>query len=187
MDGVEKPKLIIDCGAYVGYSSVYFLNKYPESHIIAVEPDKKNFEICQKNLFPYRSRVSLIQAAVWPFKTKLIVYHDMPSKGREWGLKVKECKGEEEPCVNAVNIHDILSESDFDHIDILKIDIEKAEKEVFSNNVNKWLHKVRNIFIELHDQESEEIFFKALSFYNYTLSKSDELTVCENISSHNNV
>ena len=44
-----KPKLIIDGGAYVGYSSLYFSLKYPQAIIIAVEPDNSNFEMLEKN------------------------------------------------------------------------------------------------------------------------------------------
>ena len=35
-----NPKLIIDGGAYVGYSSIYFSLKYPQAKIIAVEPKR---------------------------------------------------------------------------------------------------------------------------------------------------
>jgi len=182
LDGIKNPRLIVDCGAYVGYSSIYFLNRYPEAHLIAVEPNKLNFDICHKNLFSYGKRVTLIKAAIWPYQTGLIVHQDDPHKGWAWGLQVRECKAGEKPYVNAVNINDLLLESDFYHIDILKIDIEKAEKEVFSRNFEIWLNKVRNIVIELHDEESEEIFFKALAPYTYNLSRSGELTICKNIS-----
>lgn len=59
------------------------------------------------------------------------------------------------------------------------MDIERAESVVFSGNTEKWLNKVKNIVIELHDKECEEIFFKALSNYEYKYSKSGELTVCK--------
>ena len=65
--------------------------------------------------------------------------------------------------------------------DILKIDIESAETVVFSQNYEKWLRKVQNIVIELHGEECEAIFFKAMSPYKYDLYTSGELTVCRNI------
>jgi hypothetical protein len=43
-----RPKLIIDGGAYVGYSSLYFSLKYPEAKIIAVEPEDSNFELLEE-------------------------------------------------------------------------------------------------------------------------------------------
>jgi hypothetical protein len=37
------PKLIIDCGAHVGYASIWFANLFPNSHIISVEPEESNY------------------------------------------------------------------------------------------------------------------------------------------------
>jgi hypothetical protein len=54
--------------------------------------------------------------------------------------------------VPSVTIGDILRESGFDHIDILKLDIEGAEKELFREGWEEWLPKVRMIVIELHDR-----------------------------------
>ena len=47
------PSLILDCGANVGYSAIWFLNRFPSARVIAVEPDLENFRMCQANLAPY--------------------------------------------------------------------------------------------------------------------------------------
>lgn len=91
VDDLEEPKLIIDCGANIGYSSIYFLNKYTNAHVIAVEPDSENFKVCEKNLFPYRGRVSLIRSAIWSHRTGLSVCRE-EGDGHEWGVQVKECR-----------------------------------------------------------------------------------------------
>jgi hypothetical protein len=44
-----KPKLIVDAGANVGYSSLWFSRKYPKSKIIAIEPEDSNYEVLIKN------------------------------------------------------------------------------------------------------------------------------------------
>ena len=59
--------------------------------------------------------------------------------------------------------------------------LETAEAVVFSRNCVGWLNRVRNIAIELHDKECEEIFFRSLRGYRYDLSRSGELTICKNI------
>lgn len=65
----------------------------------------------------------------------------------------------------------LLRKSDFDEIDLLKIDIEGAEKEVFeAQDVNKWLSKVKILVIELHDRFKRGCsyaFFKAMSKYHW--------------------
>ena len=42
LDEVRDAGLIIDCGANVGYSSAYFLTRFPKSYLIAIEPDPGN-------------------------------------------------------------------------------------------------------------------------------------------------
>lgn len=44
----QKPKLIIDGGANVGYASIFFAHKYPSAHIIAIEPEKRNYQMPPK-------------------------------------------------------------------------------------------------------------------------------------------
>ena len=43
-DDVLDPRLIVDCGAYAGYSTLFFLERYKRAHVIAIEPDPGNFE-----------------------------------------------------------------------------------------------------------------------------------------------
>ena len=53
----------------------------------------------------------------------------------------------------AYTVDEILDESGFDRIDILKIDIEGAEKEVFEGDVGRWISRVNLLVLELHDRE----------------------------------
>lgn len=183
LDDVEDAKLIIDCGANVGYSSLYFLKKYPNAYVIAVEPDEENFKICQKNLLPYKDRVLLINSAIWSHEAGLVVCKgvDVYGEGCEWATYVQECQGEQKPDLLATDISSLLNRSGFKTIDILKIDIEGAENVIFSKNYRSWLNQVKNIVIELHGEACQETFFHALSNYQYDLSSLGELTVCKSI------
>ena len=159
LGNIENVNQIVDCGAYVGYSAVYFLNKYPQAHVIAIEPDPDNFELCSRNLAPYGERVSLLNSAIWSSKVGLVI--DRPEQA--WGIEVRPCQEGETPELNAIDIKSLLEEFRIDRVDILKVDIEKAEMEVFSCNYQEWLNKVNHIAIELHGKECEQVFFKALS------------------------
>ena len=101
--------------------------------------------------------------------------------GKEWAFQVRECREGEKPHLYGESIDQLLRKSGFESIDILKIDIETSEKILFSRNYDSWLGKVKNMVIELHNQECEDVFFKAMSGYDYDLSRSGELTVCKNI------
>src|SRR5215204_1252324 len=44
-----EPLTIIDGGANIGLTAVFFANKYPKSEIVAIEPEEENFEMLRKN------------------------------------------------------------------------------------------------------------------------------------------
>ena len=58
-------KTIVDCGANIGCTSFYFLHRYPNARIIAVEPDSLNFAFCLRNLRPFGERVILVNSGIW--------------------------------------------------------------------------------------------------------------------------
>ncbi|MDB5052767.1 MAG: FkbM family methyltransferase [Bacilli bacterium] len=181
------PKLIIDGGANAGYSSVFFANIYPQAHIIAVEPEQSNFEILQYNTRPYK-KVKLIESGIWHKNTYLNVRDIGLGK---WGTIVEETSDTEPGAFRAVTISSLLENSDYEEIDILKLDIEGAEKEVFTHGYDEWLDKVKILIIELHDNMKRgcsNAFFKAVSNYkfacfvkgeNIVLIKEDYLKVYE--------
>ena len=47
---VGSARTILDLGANVGYSSAYFLSKYPDASVLAVEPDSGNYAMCGETL-----------------------------------------------------------------------------------------------------------------------------------------
>ena len=181
ISNLELPKLIVDCGANVGYASLYFLNKYPHTHIIAVEPDLENFKICEKNLEFYQERISLIHSGIWSHSTGLAISKGDFGDCREWAIQVKEVDDDRKADIYAIDIYSLLENSRFTSIDLLKMDVEGAETTIFSRNYDKWLSKVKNIAIELHGEECRKKFFQALSAYKYELSEFGELTICKNI------
>ncbi|MCF7800314.1 FkbM family methyltransferase [Candidatus Babeliales bacterium] len=161
-----NPKLIIDAGAYVGYSSIYFASKYPQAKIISIEPDKANFKILEKNTKNFKN-ISLVNAGIWPSNENLKL---VSSRDGFWATKTKKAKSGENYDIKGTTINQILKNFNYDKIDILKIDIEGAEKELFSKNYNSWLNKINIIIIELHDRFKEgcsEALYSAIKKYNF--------------------
>ena len=63
---------IIDCGANIGLSVIYFKHLYPAARIIAFEPDPQNFAALQHNVQAFAlADVTLYQKAVWNAETEL--------------------------------------------------------------------------------------------------------------------
>lgn len=174
-----EPKLIIDAGAYVGFSSVYFANRFPAANIIALEPAKSNYTILQRNTIRY-DNITAYNKGLWSKKSFL----NIVNKGYgDWGFWVEEAKSLKEADVEAVSVNDILEVFHFNSVDILKLDIEGSETEVFSENYETWLRNVKLLIIELHDRIKpgcSDAFFNAVKPYNFTLSSSGENIVLIN-------
>ena len=180
---VGSPKTILDLGANVGYSSAYFLSKYPDASVVAVEPDSGNYAMCRRNLEPYGSRARVVHGAVWPERRKLAVDRGAWRDGREWTAQVRPAEEENasSESVDGYDMPTLIGLSGATEIDLLKIDIERSELELFSRNTESWLPHIRNLCIELHGPDCAAIFSRALADYSCDLSCVGELTVCSNL------
>jgi hypothetical protein len=83
--------------------------------------------------------------------------------------------------IDAYDVSTLIGLCHVPEIDLLKIDIEKSELELFSRNTESWLPRVRNLCIELHGADCEEIFFRAVSIYSYDSGLQGDLTLCHNL------
>lgn len=171
----EAPEFIIDCGANIGLSAVYFANKYPKARIVAIEPESKNFEYLKKNTKNYPNIICL-QKAVWPRATRLEVF-DTGHGG--WAFQTRESESAGD--VEGVTIGELMSEYSMEKIDLLKIDIEGAEKELFASGYEDWLVKTQCIAIELHDflePGISDVFYKAILPFSFKTFSMGENLVC---------
>ncbi|MCX6171918.1 MAG: FkbM family methyltransferase [Flavobacterium sp.] len=160
-----NPKLIIDCGAYVGFSALFFSNKYSSSIIYAIEPEFENYNALKFNCRDEK-RIIPINAAIWDSEAILEI---QAGKG-EWGFTTKEVESASSKTISGITIQEILNISGLESIDILKVDIEGAEYQMFNENCHSWLSKVKLIFIELHENSfpsSSKTFYESISKYNW--------------------
>lgn len=166
------PKFIVDAGANIGLSAVFFTNKFPDATIVAVEPEKSNFEMLLKNTNEYKN-IFCVKKAI---SNQSDLSFDVVDKGfGNWGFvtQVKN-NGQLEKVVDQVDsltIDEILVYYKLECLDLLKIDIEGAEKNLFESNYENWLPKTKCIIIELHDgitKGSSKSFFAAISRYNFS-------------------
>ncbi len=156
----EKPKTIIDAGAFIGLFAISIKNKFPDVQIICIEPDTDNYEILKKNTSVY-DNIHCEHAGLWNKKTTLSV-SDIHNFSK-WGMVAQE---DDKGTVNSITIPDILEKYNINRIDVLKLDIETSEKQVFKDNYEYWLPRTKMIIIELHDRVSKDcgqVFFTAIS------------------------
>ena len=144
--GYENPT-IIDCGANIGISVLYLKSLYPDSDLIAFEPDEGNFELLSKNAQLNRLQgLDLRKAAVW------INNGTISFEGNETEASRIDEKKESGKQVQCQRLADLLEK--VKHVDFLKIDIEGAEYEVIKDCA-KHLSRVDNMFLEYHGKTNE--------------------------------
>lgn len=176
-----NPKVVVDLGANAGFSSAYFLSRFPEAKVIALEPDDRNAVICRENLAPYGDRAIVLHGAIWSRCTNLVLSRGTFGDGREWATQVIEAPEGAPATVQAWDMPALIQMAGGGIIDLLKVDIERSELFLFDSSSAAWLPKVRNICIELHGEDCKQAFFGALSNYTYQLSHSGELTICRDL------
>lgn len=139
-----NPKTIVDAGAHIGMASILFALKYPAARIIAIEPEPSNFAALIRNIAPYKA-ITPIQAALWREDGEVTLgASNAHPKG---AFQIVE-NGRQR--VRAITMDTVMREADIHSIDLLKVDIEGAEIEVFESCL--WIKNVGLIAIEMHDR-----------------------------------
>jgi len=171
-----EPKFIIDAGANIGLTSLFFSKKFPLATIVALEPEVENFKILKINTKNCLKVIS-VNNALWS-KDGVISLVKSPSYDSH---NVSESNNSSD-AVCSITISSLLNTYNISRIDILKMDIEGAEKEIFSSDVQNWLPKVKVLVIELHDRYKSGCsmsLFQALSGFDYSMSIKGELLIFE--------
>ncbi len=171
-------KNIIDCGANIGLSAVYFLKKFPGSAIVAIEPDTENFEMIKRNTEHY-PLITSMKRGVWDKECYLNI--KMHNRTDSWSFETEEVPIPDANSVHSITIDVVMKQMGWEQVDILKIDIEGAEKKLFSGDVSKWLSKVKAIFIELHEGLQPgvtHLFNEVMKAHNFSISRSRENLIC---------
>lgn len=169
------PKIIIDAGANIGLFTIFMNQKYPNAKYICLEPEPNNFKQLNFNLKRIKN-IEILQKALWNHNNGVNI--ETSSEHGEWGATTKDT-GNNIGEIPSITIDKILNEFEIDIIDILKIDIEGAEKQLFEKDA-KWLKKVKLLIIELHDYTypySSNNFFKNI----YNMSPFDFYFKGENL------
>lgn len=173
------PRIIVDAGANIGLASIYFANKFPKAKIIAIEPEGSNLNTLRINTTAYTNIIP-IHKALWNENTVInLIDLGFGKSGFVTQAKnnTKEKHGKIVHEVQGITIDAMMEEQKIDHIDILKIDIEGAEREVFKNS-SSWITKVDTLIVELHE------FMKPgciRSFYRGSNGFDDEWSQGENV------
>ena len=175
-----EPQLIIDAGANVGYTSIYFNNWFQKAKIIAIEPDSENFEMLKTNLQAQETQNYILyqRALTSEKKTRFDLQRDFRD-GKDWAITTSLSKS---GAIEGITLEEIIYENKLEIIDILKIDIEGGERFLFDDRKSfSFLDKTRILVIEIHDEFNiRPRIYRILKDKNFMLLENGELSIAFN-------
>ncbi|HVW84830.1 MAG TPA: FkbM family methyltransferase [Bryobacteraceae bacterium] len=178
----KSPRVIVDAGSNIGLAAVFFANRYPEAKIIAVEPEPSNYDVLRRNVAPYPNVIPVC-AAIWKDNESVCIVD--PGTGK-WGFQISAADGrnpeDRAGCVTGLAVGELMKRHSIERVDLLKLDIEGAEKEVFEN-CQSWIDRVDMIVVELHDRfraGCSRSFYNATSEFRYEWHKGETTVMARN-------
>ena len=161
-----SPGLIVDLGAYIGLSAIYFRMVCPSAKMVCVEPQAGNLKLLEMNA-PWAEKLA---GAAWPVNAPLGITVEFDG---DWGFRVDEVS---DGGLRAVTMQDIVRANG--RIGLLKVDIEGAEKRLFSENTD-WVNDVDAVACETHDRynpgcyDAYNALFPELFFARYKVRETE--------------
>lgn len=145
---------IVDAGAYIGISAAYFASRYPDSSILAIEPNPRNYRMLAANSASYGDQIDARRAALVaepgdvgrtilesPESHMTHLYSSASSEGSETGNG---------PVAMTPEL--LLDALDGEEIGLLKVDIEGGERDVFKSPAMAGLLDTTSLLmVETHD------------------------------------
>jgi FkbM family methyltransferase len=148
----EKVATVLDCGAHVGSFALWVSARCP-CRVLAVEPGPGTYRLLERNT-RHLDSISTLQRAVAGSAGVRTLYDAY--QGDESSLfRPRHWLGE--ATTETITLASLMDVSGFEQVDLLKMDIEGAEWEVFETVPAMVLERIRCAVIELHTSDLEQL------------------------------
>lgn len=160
---LDQCETIVDVGANIGLASIFLASQFPEARLLAVEPDPETHQALEANLRRLPNPSQIASVAIWSDRSGICRANHSTQQDRISYLEPRSATDADclRDVLESVTMHDLLSLLEEPRIDLLKIDTEGAEIELFKGAVS-WLEMVRCILIEFHGNSRKEADFDRL-------------------------
>jgi FkbM family methyltransferase len=148
-------KVVVDLGANIGISALFFLTRRVDATVYCYEPDPRNATRLRSNLERFANRYCLTEAAVSVSSGRAAFVQEQT--GRYSGLAEFSTRTGIEIEVECREIGKVLGEvlAIEDHIDLLKIDTEGNEAELVAAIPAEQLTLIREIYWETNEADGQ--------------------------------
>jgi len=164
---------IVDVGGYIGDFSIYAVKHLNADRVIVYEPTAENFEILKQNIEnnSFEKQITAVKKAV--SNSKEIMLNVEIQECDEVHVSAYWYQDAEQRVIPSVTLADILELHQLDSVDLLKVDCEGGEYDIFPTATDETYRRIRNIVFEYHKvdgfKEKFELVLSRLRSAGYTL------------------
>lgn len=151
-------KTVFDVGANVGDMTMSMCQYFPDATVHAFEPYSKTFETLRARVeaSPYRDRVRLHNFGFYDKKGEATLHvtshhgaNSLVAISSAYHVFNPHVQEEDTEDVQLVRLDDFVADAGITHIDLMKVDVEGAEFEVFAGGVRALSSMIDTIFCEM--------------------------------------
>ena len=171
---LNENSVVVDAGANIGLFSIYVLEKLSKSVVYAFEPSHDTFKILKENTKKYLNRCKIFEAGLsnkeanatfyyYPNFSTFSTFHPDHLDGDKSRMEnVVDSKSAEEALVpkeeicKLVTLSSVIESEHIKQIDLLKMDVQRAELYVLEGIKDSDWPKIRQISFELHHIGKEQ-------------------------------
>jgi FkbM family methyltransferase len=148
--------VVVDVGGYIGDFALYAVKYLGAEHVVAYEPTYENFAMLEHNIARngYGDRITAVNEAVGD--SDEIVLNVEKLDGDEVHVSPYWYPEAEQRTLPSVTLEELFDTHGLDSVDLLKVDCEGGEYDIFPSTPDAVLDRVENIAFEYHEIDGYE-------------------------------
>lgn len=159
-------RTIVDIGAHKGYFTTYAAKECPSANIYSFEPIKTSFQMLSKNIAQNHldKRVHVFNLGLADKEEVREINLSTSSTDNTFYSKLgSDLNGKTK--IKCTTLQNAIENNKLADIDLLKIDCEGAEFEIFMSSNKKTLRHIKEIRMEYHNIDKKKNITKLISFF----------------------
>jgi FkbM family methyltransferase len=148
---LPREPVVADVGGYIGDFTLYAMKYLGARRVVVYEPTEENFSLLHRNiaLNGFEGRVTAVPSAVGP-SGEIVLNVESRDAGETHASSHLYADAERRR-IASVSLAELLDAHELDTVDLLKVDCEGGEYEIFPQTPDRVFDRIRNIAFEWHE------------------------------------